>query len=102
MDLQPIPEHPNYKASTDGKIWDTEFAADGRWLNTCIINTGYLKVRIDKVNKLIHRLVAQTFIPNPNNKSIVHHKDGNKLNNYVDNLEWVTQSENIKHYLINK
>lgn len=45
----------------------------------------------------VHRLVAQAFIPNPDNKSEVNHKDGNKINNHVDNLEWNTHKENIQH-----
>ena len=45
----------------------------------------------------VHRMLALTYIPNPENKPIVNHKDGNKLNNNLDNLEWVTNSENTQH-----
>lgn len=69
------------------------------------IKTGYLECNLCKDGlthtKAVHRLVAETFIPNPDNKPQVNHKDGNKLNNNVDNLEWCTAAENVRHAIDN-
>lgn len=69
-------------------------------LSTRVNNMGYVQVdlMVDKVKttNLLHRIVGTAFIPNPNNYDQIDHKDGNKQNNHVSNLEWVTQSENVK------
>lgn len=58
---------------------------------------GYLRVSIGKKLMFVHRLVATLYVPNPENKPQVNHKDGNKQNNRADNLEWVTNQENRTH-----
>lgn len=70
----------------------------GKILNPVVHTGGYLYVSLGRGNKrFIHRLVAQAFIPNPDNLPEVNHKDGNKENNDYRNLEWVTPSDNQRH-----
>lgn len=63
---------------------------------------GYLRVKLTRGNKekriMLHRIIAQAFIPNKENKPFVNHKNGNKHDNRIENLEWCTQSENVQHY----
>ena len=70
----------------------------GKILKPGIQNTGYASVVLSKEGKTkcykVHRLVAETFIPNTNNYKCVNHKDENKLNNMVENLEWCNHEYN--------
>lgn len=72
----------------------------GRELLPGLVN-GYLKVVLSRdgihYQKLVHRLVAEAFIPNPDGKPCVNHKDGCKINDKARNLEWVTWAENSQH-----
>lgn len=73
----------------------------GKSIKGEICKNGYKRIHVSdkgvKYKFFVHRLVAETFIPNPEKLPCVNHKDGNKLNNCFDNLEWVTYSENQKH-----
>lgn len=97
--IKDIPGFNNYLATTDGLILHKNTLIQ---VNTRLDKDGYPRVTIEdnkgnKLTRFVHRLVAITFIPNPYNKPQVNHKDGNKLNSNVDNLEWVTNSENSAH-----
>ena len=89
-----IPSFPDYEVSNDGIV------RKGNKYSKINKNGSYPRVTIKDSKwklKSVHRLVAETFIPNPNNKPQVNHKDGNKHNNNVENLEWVTAQENMIH-----
>lgn len=90
-----IDECPNYEVSKSGLI------RRGSHIKVPTNHNGYYSVDLysggKRIKRRVNRLVANAFIPNPNNLPEVNHKDGNKLNNTVDNLEWVTKSENMKH-----
>ncbi len=92
-------KYSNYKINTKGQIINKY----NTLLNYSVKN-GYYSLELvsdEGKNKfiLVHRLVASTFIENPDNHNVVNHKDENKLNNNVENLEWCTKKQNSVHSL---
>lgn len=89
-----------FEVSNDGQLRNVK---TGTVYRQAIVGNGYLQVvvslgsRNKKKAFKIHKAVAEAFIPNPENKREVNHKDGNKDNNNMLNLEWVTPSENVRH-----
>lgn len=89
-----------YQVSNFGKVKTLKIINDKarhpktKILKQCKNSSGYLIVNLSNKTKRTHRLVAEAFIPNPNNYPCVNHKDGNKENNCVSNLEWCTYSHN--------
>lgn len=86
-----------YLPRADGGVYKVA----SKQLKTPINRDGYPTVRLYKNRKAtslkVHRLVAITFIPNHQNKKVINHIDGDKTNNKIDNLEWVTHKENTLH-----
>jgi uncharacterized protein involved in tolerance to divalent cations len=85
-----------YTVSRDGKIWSL---LSKKYLKFMVNTYYYVTFRTNgkRRNYAVHRIVAEAYVPNPDNYKIVNHKDGNKKNNNVENLEWCTQEENCKH-----
>ena len=93
----PIDGFPDYLVTSYGRVFSLKHGKL-KELKQAKNKQGYLVVCLcknnKKINKRVHRLVAQSFIPNPNNKQQVNHIDENKENNNVSNLEWMTHKEN--------
>lgn len=89
-----------YQVSNLGNVKSLNYMKTGkeRLLTPHIVGSGYLNISLGrKFRQYIHRLVAETFLPNPNNLPQVNHLDENKQNNCVDNLCWVTNKENVQY-----
>jgi uncharacterized protein YpuA (DUF1002 family) len=84
-------------SAEDGRVFSNRKNGTLKELKQGISTRGYPTVNLADGKYLIHRLVAETYIPNPNNKPQVNHIDENKTNNNVYNLEWATNKENIQH-----
>jgi hypothetical protein len=99
LDWTPIPNRPGYEIHPDGRVRSNLANNGWRILATRLGNMGYPMVSIYKKRNCVHRLLAETFIPVPNRpeRLAVNHKDGVKTNNALQNLEWVSWSENNFH-----
>lgn len=104
-EIKEIKDFPGYYVSNEGTIYSTRKNGGYDCPMTPMAlkedKDGYFEVGLYKQGKRyfrrVHRLVASAFIPNENNLPIINHKDGNKKNNNVSNLEWCTISENTLH-----
>jgi hypothetical protein len=92
-----VTNYPKYEVSSHGNIRNSR----GEIIKSYVTPKGYLRTQLsndgNQRNFMVHRLVAQAFLDNPKNKPEVNHKDSDRKNNHIDNLEWVTSSENLLH-----
>ena len=99
-----IKGYPDYQISTQGRVWSIR---KQKYMKPQINNMGYYQLNMFATNgkvkkELIHRLVALTFIDNPNNYPQVHHINHNPQDNRVENLQWVTGKQNCRDTKANK
>ena len=97
-----IPSFPVYSASNYGRIRNE---GTGRIMKTQINTRGYLSLTLRRDNQqvpqLVHRLIAEAFLGGPHPGFDVNHIDGDKTNNCIENLEWCTREENVRHAVKN-
>ena len=94
-----IKDYPNYEVSNFGNVRNIK---TGQVLKKCVNKCGYHIVCLKCRSRVVHRLVALTFLDNPDNKLQVDHIDNNKQNNHVQNLRWCTNAENQRNVSISK
>lgn len=104
--ILPISGASKYSVDTNGNVYSNSRHKYPLLMTASVNNCGYYRVNIEmddgaKVSKLVHRLVAETFIKNANNLDTVNHKDCRKTNNSADNLEWMSFQDNIDHAVLN-
>lgn len=87
-------EFPDYEINLLGDVRNKN---SKRILSKSLSTKGYYQINITNKCRRTHRLLAETFIENPYNLETVNHIDGNKLNNDLSNLEWLSRSDNVKH-----
>jgi hypothetical protein len=85
----------NYIVYPDGRVYSVR---SNKFLKPQTMKNGYLRFKMYKKSVLIHRIVAQTYLPNPNNLPQVNHKNFDKTDNRVENLEWCDNRYNQEHY----
>lgn len=100
-EIKKFDNYPEYGSDTLGNIYSFNYHRTGKIgkLSTRISNEGYELVSLHRYRKTftVHRLIAKQYIANLDNKPCVNHKNGNKLDNRVDNLEWCTYQYNSQH-----
>lgn len=96
-----------FAVTRDGRIWSCPRTYIDKWGNTRHVlgswrktypnRYGYVVVPLEHFPHQVHRLVAKAYLPNPDSLDTVNHKDGDKLNNDVSNLEWLSRGDNTRH-----
>lgn len=92
-----VPSMPNVFVSENGEVLTTKNGKDFPRKLTLDKSNGYMVVNINRKKTYVHRLVAETWVKNPNGYDVVNHKDSDRTNNAKDNLEWCSYKENNVH-----
>lgn len=97
--MKAIPGYPDYLATEDGNVFSIK---KNKWLKNSLMTNGYYVTTLRNMSNtkktiFIHRILGITYLENPNNYPMINHKNGVKADNRLENLEWVSASQNIQH-----